>query len=110
LPWCDADVGLTGAGWPRRDAVLALLNPFAARQVENQRLIERRPGVEVEHVEAFGLCSRADRMRGWPDMGLLRGRSRRGHHSNRVQSDFSEQRVVELFVDTLDYAPSAEVA
>ena len=48
-------MGLTDAGWPKRDAVLALLNPFAARQFENQRLIERRLGVEVERVEAFGL-------------------------------------------------------
>jgi hypothetical protein len=54
--------------------------------------------------------NRAAQMRRWSDMGLLRGRSRRGHHSNRVQSDFPEQRVVQLFVDTLDYAPSADVA
>jgi hypothetical protein len=48
-------VGLTGVGWPKRDAVLALLKPFVARQYENQRLIERRLGVEVERVEALGL-------------------------------------------------------
>jgi hypothetical protein len=48
-------VGLTAAGWPERDAGLALLNPIAVRQLENQRLVERRLGVEVERVEAFGL-------------------------------------------------------
>ena len=46
-------MGLTGAGWPKRDAVLALLNQFVARQFENQRLIERRLDVEVERVEAL---------------------------------------------------------
>jgi hypothetical protein len=92
-------VGLTGAGWPGRDAVPALLNPFAVRQFENQRLIERRLSVEVEHVEAFER---------WEP--LLRGHSLRGHHSTRGKSDFPEQRVVQLFVGTLDYAPSADVA
>jgi hypothetical protein len=52
---CEADVGPAGAGRPRCDAVLALLNPSAVRQSENQRLIERRLGVEVERVEAIGL-------------------------------------------------------
>ena len=37
---CQADVGFAGAGWPERDAVLSLLDPFAARQFENQRFIE----------------------------------------------------------------------
>ena len=83
-------MGLTGAGWPKRDAVLALLNQFVARQFENQRLIERRLDVEVERVEALVCGNHAARMRRWPDMGVLRGRSRRGHHSNRVQSDFPE--------------------
>ena len=48
---------LTAAGWPKRDAVLALSNPFAARQFQfqNQCLIERRLDIEVERVEAFGL-------------------------------------------------------
>jgi hypothetical protein len=54
--------------------------------------------------------NRAIRMRRWPDMGLLRGRSRTSHHSNRLRSDFPKQRAVELFVDTLDYAPSADLA
>jgi len=39
-------VGLTGARWPERDAVLALLNPFVARQFENQRIVGRSLGVE----------------------------------------------------------------
>jgi hypothetical protein len=45
-------VGLTGAGSPKRDAVLALLNRFVMRQFENHRIIERRLDVEVERVEA----------------------------------------------------------
>src|SRR3954447_6353492 len=54
-PQRQADVGFAGAGWPERDAVLSLLDPFAARQFENQRLIERRLRGEVESVEALGL-------------------------------------------------------
>jgi hypothetical protein len=48
-------IGLAALGRPRRDAVLALLNPFAASRFGNQRLIERRLAVEVEPVEAFGV-------------------------------------------------------
>src|SRR5580658_4282511 len=52
---CEADVSLTAAGWPNCYTVLTLLKPCAACQFENQRLIERRLGYEVERVEAFGL-------------------------------------------------------
>jgi hypothetical protein len=75
---CEAEAALAAAKWPKRDALLALLNPFAVRRFENQHHIERRLGVEVERVEAFGLwkpvvCgNRAARMRRWPDMGPLR--------------------------------------
>ena len=48
-------MGFTGAGGTQRDAVVALLDPFAARQFKNQRFIERRLGGEVEGVEALGL-------------------------------------------------------
>jgi len=44
-----------GAGWPKSKAVLAPLDPLAARQFENQRLIQRRLGGEVERIEALGL-------------------------------------------------------
>ena len=54
-PQCQADVGFAGAGWPERDAVLSLLDPFAARQFENQRFVERRLRGEVKSVEALGL-------------------------------------------------------
>jgi len=54
-PQCQGDVGLAGAARPQRDAVVALLEPFAARQFQNQRLIERGLGGEVECVEALGL-------------------------------------------------------
>jgi hypothetical protein len=50
-----AATAATAAGWPKRDAILAPLNPFAACQFENQRLLERRRGVEVERVEILGL-------------------------------------------------------
>jgi hypothetical protein len=52
----QGDVGLAGAGGTQRDAVLPLLDPFAARQFENQWLVDRGLGGEVERVEAFDLC------------------------------------------------------
>jgi hypothetical protein len=54
-PQGQGDVGLAGAGRPERDAVLPLLDPFAARQFQHQRLVERGLGGEVEGVEAFDL-------------------------------------------------------
>src|ERR1700726_2158025 len=44
-----------GAGWPESKAVLASVDPFAARQFQNQRLVQRRLGGEVERIEALGL-------------------------------------------------------
>ena len=44
-----------GAGWPESKAVLAPLDPFATRQFQNQRLVQRRLGGEVERIEALGL-------------------------------------------------------
>lgn len=51
----QGDVGLAGAGRPKRDVDLPLLDPFAARQFQHQRLVERGPGGEVEGIEAFDL-------------------------------------------------------
>ena len=51
----QGDVGLARARWPERDAVLSLLNPFAARQLQHQRFVERGLGDEVEGVETFDL-------------------------------------------------------
>src|SRR5271169_6022115 len=44
-----------GAGWPESKAVLASVDPLAAHQLQNQRLIQRRLGAEVERIEALGL-------------------------------------------------------
>ena len=52
---CQSSVGFAGARWPKRNAVMALLDPFAARQFQHQRLVERRLSGEVESVEALGL-------------------------------------------------------
>jgi len=54
-PQCQSGVGFAGARWSERNAVMALLDPFAARQFQNERFVERRLGGEVEGVEAFGL-------------------------------------------------------
>ena len=54
-PQGQGDVGLARAGRPKRNAVMALLDPFATRQLQNQRLVERGLGGEVERVEAFDL-------------------------------------------------------
>ena len=51
----QGDVGLAGAGGPKRNTVLALLDRFAARQLQNQCLVERGLRGEVEGVEALGL-------------------------------------------------------
>ena len=38
-PQCQGDVGFAGAGRPERDTILSLLDPFAAREFENQHFI-----------------------------------------------------------------------
>src|ERR1700730_17343213 len=48
-------MSLAGSGWPKRNAVLSLLDPFAPRQLQHQRLIEGRLRGEVERVEALDL-------------------------------------------------------
>ena len=50
-PQCQGDMGFARAGGTESDAVLALLDPFAARQFENQRFVERGLRGEVESVE-----------------------------------------------------------
>jgi len=55
-PQCQGDMGFARAGGTESDAVLALLDPFAARQFENQRFVERGLRGEVESVEALDLC------------------------------------------------------
>jgi hypothetical protein len=54
-PQRQGDVGPAGARWPEREAVLPLLDPFAARQLQHQRFVERGLGDEVEGVETFDL-------------------------------------------------------
>ena len=44
-----------GAGWAKSKTVLALLDPLAAHQLQNQRLVQRRLSGEVERIEALGL-------------------------------------------------------
>jgi hypothetical protein len=45
----------TGPGWPERNAVPAPVDPFAADQFQNQRLVQSRLSGEVERIEALGL-------------------------------------------------------
>src|SRR6516165_2254122 len=45
----------TSPGWPERNAVLALVDPFATDQFQNQRLVQGRLGREIEGIEALGL-------------------------------------------------------
>src|SRR6476660_8726683 len=52
-PQSEGNVTLAGAAVADRDHVLAALDVFAAGELENQRLVERRDGGEVETVEAF---------------------------------------------------------
>ena len=40
---------------PKSKAVLAPVDPLAARQFQNQRLVQRRLGGGVERIEALGL-------------------------------------------------------
>jgi hypothetical protein len=46
-------VGLAGAAGPEGDDILTTIDVFAARQLPDQGLVERRDGFEVEAVEAF---------------------------------------------------------
>ena len=46
-------MGLAGAAVAERDDVLAALDVFTARQFQDQHLVERWDGLEVEAVEAF---------------------------------------------------------
>jgi hypothetical protein len=48
-------VRLAGTAWPKSDDVAAFVDPLTAGQLENQRLVQRRLGGEVERVEALGL-------------------------------------------------------
>ena len=54
-PQGERDVGLACARWSKRDTVLALLDPFAARQFQNQWFVDRGLRREVEGVEALDL-------------------------------------------------------
>ena len=64
------DMGLAGAAVAERDDVLAALDVLAARQFQDQHLVERRDGLEVEAVEAFDGGEP-----GLPDSPLDRSRS-----------------------------------
>ena len=46
-------MGLAGAAVAECDDVLAALDVFTSRQFQDQHLVERRNGLEVEAVEAF---------------------------------------------------------
>ena len=46
----QSGVRLAGSGRPERNDIAALLDPVAAGQLENQRLVERRLGGELERV------------------------------------------------------------
>ena len=48
-------MSFASAGGAERNTVMALLNPFTARQFQNQRFVERWLSGEVEGVQAFGL-------------------------------------------------------
>src|SRR5580704_12153168 len=48
-------VRFAGPGWRKRNAVLTPVDPLAAHQFQNQRLVQRRLGGEVERIEALGL-------------------------------------------------------
>jgi hypothetical protein len=47
-------MGLARAAGPKRDDVLAPLDPFAAGQFQHLHLVELRDRLEVEAVEALG--------------------------------------------------------
>ena len=46
-------MGLAGSAVAERDDILTTLDVFASRQLQNQHLVERCDGLEVEAVEAF---------------------------------------------------------
>ncbi len=85
----EADEGLASAEWPKCDAVLALLNPIVARQ--NQRIIERGWALKSKASWFFACGNCTARIRRRPDTGVLRGRSRRGHHLSRIKSARTRQ-------------------
>ena len=49
----EGDMGLAGSAVAERDDILTTLYVFASRQLQNQHLVERGDGLEVEAVEAF---------------------------------------------------------
>ena len=49
----EGDMGLAGSAVAERDDILTTLDVFASRQLQNQHLVERCDGLEVEAVEAF---------------------------------------------------------
>ena len=49
----EGDMGLAGSPVAERDDILTTLYVFASRQLQNQHLVERGDGLEVEAVEAF---------------------------------------------------------
>ncbi len=85
----EADEGLASAEWPKCDAVLALLSPIVARQ--NQRIIERGWALKSKASWFFACGNCTARIRRRPDTGVLRGRSRRGHHASRIKSARTRQ-------------------
>lgn len=79
-PKGERDVGLAGSGWTERDAVLSLLEPFAPRQLQNQRLVERGCAAK-SNVSRLLICEkRARRMR---RSTLRRSRSMRSSSHRR---------------------------
>ena len=49
----EGDMGLAGSAVAEGDDILTTLDVFASRQLQNQHLVERCDGLEVEAVEAF---------------------------------------------------------
>ena len=49
----EGDMGLASSAVAERDDILTTLDVFASRQLQNQHLVERGDGLEVEAVEAF---------------------------------------------------------
>ncbi len=49
----ERDMGLSGAAWPESDDVLAALDVLATGQLQDQGLVERGDGLEVEAVQAL---------------------------------------------------------
>jgi hypothetical protein len=45
----------TSPGRPERNAILALVNPFATDQFQDQRLVQGQLGSKIKGIEALGL-------------------------------------------------------